>query len=73
MISADFVFTTCSLLFRAAILRRVPFQEDAAGIERAGACPGVATVKSVVVGEGVALVTGVVMVICNGETACKIR
>ena len=65
MISTDFVFTRFSLFFRTAILRSIPFQEDAARIERAGACPGVATVETVVVGEGVALVTGVVVLVCD--------
>ena len=66
MISTDFVFTRFSLFFRTAILRSIPFQEDAARIERAGACPGVATVETVVVGERVALVTGVMVLVCNG-------
>ena len=66
MISADFILAGSSLLFGAAVLWRVPFQEDAAGIKRTGACPGVATVEAVVVGERVALVTGVVVLVCNG-------
>ena len=46
------------LVFRAAFFWRIPFQ----GVS-AGACPGAAAVGAVVVGEGMALVTGIVVVV----------
>ena len=53
------------MLFGAAILRRIPFQEVAAGIQRAGACPCAAAVEAVVVGEGMALAACVMVLVCN--------
>ena len=50
------------LLLRAAVLREIPFKEVAASI-RAAACLGGAAVVAVVVREGVALVTGVVVLV----------
>ena len=52
------------LLHRAAFLREIPFQEVAAFLRvRAVACHGGTAVLAVVVREGVALATGVVVVV----------
>ena len=53
------------MALRAAFQRRIPFQEAAAGVQQAGICPRGAAVEAVVVGEGVALVTCVMVLVCN--------
>ena len=50
------------LLHRTAFLREIPFKEVAASV-RTAACLGPTAVEPVVVREGVALVTGVVVVV----------
>ena len=52
------------MVLRAAFPRRIPFQEGAAGVQEAGICPGGAAVEAVVVGERVALVAGVMVLVC---------
>ena len=66
MIRTNFIVARSSILIRTAVFRRIPFQEIAAGIQRAGAFLGAAAVEPVVVGEGVALVTCVMVLVCNG-------
>ena len=56
------IFALLPLLLRAAVLREIPFQEVAASI-RAATCLRGAAVLAVVVREGVALVTGVVVLV----------
>ena len=65
VIGANMIFALLTLVNRAAVHREIPFQEVAASI-RAVACLGGAAVLPVVVREGVALVTGVVVLVCNG-------
>ena len=65
MIRTNFIVARSSMLLRTAVFRRIPFQEIAAGIQRAGAFLGAAAVEPVVVGEGVALVTCVMVLVCN--------
>ena len=56
------IFALLPLSLRAAVLREIPVQEVAAS-GRAVACLGGAAVLAVVVREGVALATGVVVVV----------
>ena len=62
VIGANIKFTLLPLSLRAAVLREIPVQEVAASV-RAAACLGGAAVLAVVVREGVALVTGVVVLV----------
>ena len=58
------IFALLPLPLGAAVLREIPFQEVAASIRiRAVACLRGAAVAAVVVREGVALVTGVVVLV----------
>ena len=66
-IGADVIFAKSPLVLRAAFQRRIPFEEGAARVrQEAGICPCAATVLAVVVGERVALVAGVMVLVCNG-------
>ena len=56
------IFALLPLPLRAAVLREIPFQDVAASV-RAAACLRGAAVEPVVVREGVALVTGVVVLV----------
>ena len=62
VIGANMIFALLPLVLRTAVLREIPFQEVAASV-RAAACLGGTAVKAVVVREGMALVTGVVVVV----------
>ena len=62
VVRAAIIVALFPLLLRAAVLREIPFQEIAASF-RAAADLGGAAVEPVVVREGVALVTGVVVVV----------
>ena len=56
------IVTLFLLLRRTAFLREIPFKEVAASVRTAG-CLGPTAVLAVVVTEGMALVTGVVVVV----------
>ena len=56
------IFTLFPLPLRTAVLWEIPFQEVAASV-RAAVCLRGAAVEPVVVREGVALVTGVVVLV----------
>ena len=56
------IFTLLPLPLRTAVLREIPFQDVTASI-RTVACLRGAAVVAVVVREGVALLTGVVVVV----------
>ena len=56
------IFALLPLSLRAAVLREIPVQEVAASVG-AAACLGGAAVLAVVVREGMALVTGVVVLV----------
>ena len=56
------IFALLPLLLRAAGLREIPFQDVTASV-RAATCLGGAAVEPVVVREGMALVTGVVVLV----------
>ena len=62
VVRATMIFTLLPLPLRTAVLREIPFQEVAASV-LAAVCLRGATVEPVVVREGVALVTGVVVLV----------
>ena len=56
------IFTLLPLLLRTAFHREIPFKEVAASV-RAVVCLGPTAVVAIVVREGMALVTGVVVLV----------
>ena len=64
-IGADIVFARCALALGATFQRRIPFEEAGARVQEAGVRPRAAAVLAVVEGERVALVAGVMVLVCN--------
>ena len=71
-IGADVIFTISPLFLRAAFQRRIPFEEGAARVQETGICPCAATVLAVVVGERVALVAGVMVLVCKRKARIQL-